>query len=345
MLAVAESIAPNITLSRGEGELKLDYQPIVVTGGNGVAASSFVDHAHYRLHVFRTFRASALDMETAAAAHVATQFGVPFIFFRCLSDLAGADDGDNTLALFFEVASGNAGLVVSEFLTALPPENTSSQPPRPVDHSAGDDSNGLVGVLCFDFETMRLLRTSMTSDNGSISEHVLGGRRFHRGSIEGVEIVVAYTGRSISNAAMTTALIIQLFPGVDRIIGSGIAKGVDPSLMVGDVVIPARLILNQEQLLAKESRPNFFEPFEFELKNLVGRNCGGFDGVATFLTGDGPCDTSRGEASNFGFIFPKTVQTPEPRSSSVTNRITEGPTRKVSPQYRDGLEWSVHAAN
>ena len=95
MFAIAEQIAQNMTLSRGHGDLTLDYDPVVVMGGNGVAGSSFVDNAEYRQHVYRTFRAGALDMETAAAAHVATQFGASFIIFRCLSDLAGADDVDN----------------------------------------------------------------------------------------------------------------------------------------------------------------------------------------------------------------------------------------------------------
>jgi len=32
---------------------------------------------------------------------------------------------------------------------------------------------------------------------------------------------------------MTTALMLQLFPGIERITGGGIAGGIDPSLRVG----------------------------------------------------------------------------------------------------------------
>ena len=335
MFAVAEEIAQNMTLPRGEGDLALDYDPVVVAGGNGVAGSSFVDNAEYREHVYRAFRAGALDMETAASAHVATQFGVDFIFFRSLSDLAGADESsDNAIASFFAVASRYAGIVVAAFLRALPPENASPSPLGPTDHSPGDDTSGLVGLLCFDAAAVSLLKTSMaTEGNSTVTEHVFGGRRFYRGTFEGVEVVVAYTGSSVSNAAMTTALLVQLFPGIERIIGSGIAQRVDPSLSTGDVIIPERIALNQEQLLAKEPRPNFYVPLELLEKELVGRDCGGFDGVASFLAGGtGPCSASRGDTSNFGMFFPKTVQTPEPRSTSITNRITEGPTRKVSTQ-------------
>ena len=331
MLALVTSIVPNVTLSSGDGENVLGYQPSLSVGGNGVAGSSFVDNGEYRNWVFKNFRAKALDMETATTAHVATQFGVGFIFFRALSDLAGAEDDNNSLERFFEVAAANAVTAVSEFLAALPPENNSTElSVKPSDHFPGENTPGLVGVLCFDLTGIGVLKGAIADERGLVTELVFGGRRFYRGQLEGSNVVAVFTGSSANNAAMTTALLIQLFPGIDTIIGSGIAKGVDPSLQMGDIVIPERWALNQEQLLAKEPRPNLYIPLEFERKLLVGRNCGGFDGISTFLAGDRACDASRGDASNFGLFFPKTVQTPEPESSTGINRITEGPTRKVS---------------
>ena len=41
--------------------------------------------------LFEKFGAQAIDMEGAAVAQVAEQFGIPAIVVRCLSDLAGAD--------------------------------------------------------------------------------------------------------------------------------------------------------------------------------------------------------------------------------------------------------------
>ena len=41
--------------------------------------------------LFKKYGAQAIDMEGAAVAQVAEQFGIPAIVVRCLSDLAGAD--------------------------------------------------------------------------------------------------------------------------------------------------------------------------------------------------------------------------------------------------------------
>ena len=41
--------------------------------------------------MFEKFGAQAIDMEGAAVAQVAEQFGIPLVVVRCLSDLAVAD--------------------------------------------------------------------------------------------------------------------------------------------------------------------------------------------------------------------------------------------------------------
>lgn len=79
------------------------------------------------------------------------------------------------------------------------------------------------------------------------------------------------------------------------------------------------------QIYAKDMIDHY-EPPSFEVDIIVGKECGGFDGVDTFLTGDGPCDYKT-EASNFGFMFPKTVQTPNPNEPDELFQISEGPTR------------------
>jgi nucleoside phosphorylase len=186
----------------------------------------------------------------------------------------------------------------------------------------------LLGVLSFYAPELRALKNIMSSED-SLTGIVFGGRRFYRGTIAGAEVVATLTGVSTSNSAMTTALMLQLFPGIERIIGGGIAGGVDPSLRVGDVVIPERWAMYQYLLLAKEPSPGVYELFPFERNILVGRDCGAFDGVASFLNGDRPCDAALGETSNYGMFFPKTSQTPDPSSFAEINRISEGPTRKV----------------
>jgi adenosylhomocysteine nucleosidase len=118
-LRVAREVAGRVTLRRCTAEgTCLPGAPRVVVGGNGVSGPTFVDNAAYREWAWRTFRADALDMETAAVAVVAHENHVPYIAFRSLSDLAGGDAGPNVARAFGRLAAENAAAVVLEFLRA-----------------------------------------------------------------------------------------------------------------------------------------------------------------------------------------------------------------------------------
>lgn len=119
MLAAARRAAAKVALARCAAALCLIAQPRVVVGGKGVSASVFMDNADFRTYLFQTFGARATDMETAAVAHVAYVHGVPFIAFRSLSDLAGADPQRNQAHTFFKLASDNAATVVRAFIAEL----------------------------------------------------------------------------------------------------------------------------------------------------------------------------------------------------------------------------------
>lgn len=121
-LEVARRVAAHAPLRRctAAGEC-LGHAPRVITGGNGVSGPTFVDNAGYRRWAWETFRADALDMETAAVAQVAYVNRVPFIAFRSLSDLAGGASGENEAATFGVLAAENASSLVIAFLRALPP--------------------------------------------------------------------------------------------------------------------------------------------------------------------------------------------------------------------------------
>ena len=121
LLAVARQIAPQVQLSRYTPQgAALTHDPHIVIGGNGVSGPSFVDNAQYRDWVWQTFQANAVDMESAAIAHVAYVNEVPLIVFRSLSDLAGGGPDENEQAIFFELAADNSATVVEAFLGALP---------------------------------------------------------------------------------------------------------------------------------------------------------------------------------------------------------------------------------
>ena len=98
----------------------LAHEPRIVIGGNGVSGPTFVDNAAYREWAWGTFKADALDMETAAVAIVAFENRVPYIAFRSLSDLAGGGSGANEAQTFGRLAADNSAAVVIEYLKALP---------------------------------------------------------------------------------------------------------------------------------------------------------------------------------------------------------------------------------
>jgi adenosylhomocysteine nucleosidase len=98
----------------------LNHQPQLIVGGNGVSGQAFVDNKAFREYVSATFKASVLDMESAAVAHVAYANDTPFIAFRSLSDLAGGGPGENEIATFFQLASDNSAAIVLAFVKALP---------------------------------------------------------------------------------------------------------------------------------------------------------------------------------------------------------------------------------
>ncbi|MBD0864715.1 MAG: 5'-methylthioadenosine/S-adenosylhomocysteine nucleosidase [Rhodobacteraceae bacterium] len=125
-LEVARAAAATVTLDAcQDGAACLEETPDISVGGNGVSGTAFIDNADFRAHVFKTFRARVLDMESAAVAHVAYANDLPFIAFRSLSDLAGGSDAENELDVFFGLAAGNSARVVRAFLAHLPEPGSS----------------------------------------------------------------------------------------------------------------------------------------------------------------------------------------------------------------------------
>ncbi len=120
-LEIARQAAANVALEACQkAGTCLEEGPEISVGGNGVSGTAFIDNADFRAHVFETFGAQVLDMESAAVAHVAYANDVPFIAFRSLSDLAGGSEAENELAVFFGLAAENSARVVRAFLAHLP---------------------------------------------------------------------------------------------------------------------------------------------------------------------------------------------------------------------------------
>jgi adenosylhomocysteine nucleosidase len=95
-------------------------QPRLVLGGRGVSAPVFLANAHYRAYLFEQLQAQTFEMETAALAHVAYANRIPYIAFRSLSDLAGAEEFNADVGALFAsgLAEANEAAVTLAFLEA-----------------------------------------------------------------------------------------------------------------------------------------------------------------------------------------------------------------------------------
>jgi adenosylhomocysteine nucleosidase len=130
MLAVARTIRPVLERcgpraratpgAPPDPALCVKTQPRVIVGGRGVSGTAFLANPQYRTYLFEQLHAQSVEMETAALAHVAYANGIPYIAFRSLSDLAGAEAFDpDVVALFASgLAETNEAAVTLAFLEA-----------------------------------------------------------------------------------------------------------------------------------------------------------------------------------------------------------------------------------
>lgn len=93
------------------------YKPKIVMGKRGVSGGAFLANIEYRNYLHQYMQGDSVDMETAAVAQVAYSNEVPYIAFRSLSDLAGADHDPNVGAFFGSgVAQRNAAKLTMAFV-------------------------------------------------------------------------------------------------------------------------------------------------------------------------------------------------------------------------------------
>jgi adenosylhomocysteine nucleosidase len=128
MLAVAREIKPTLgrcgpratktTGAEPDPALCVKTAPQVIVGGRGVSGTAFLANPQYRTYLFEQLHAETFEMETAALAHVAYANAIPYIAFRSLSDLAGAEEFNaDAVALFASgLAETNEAAVTLAFL-------------------------------------------------------------------------------------------------------------------------------------------------------------------------------------------------------------------------------------
>ncbi len=91
----------------------------------------------------------------------------------------------------------------------------------------------------------------LKEDLEGATAYSLNGVEFSVGTLQGRDVALFLSGISVVNAAMTTQLALDHF-GIERIVFSGIAGGVDPALGIGDIVIADRWGQYLELVFARE---------------------------------------------------------------------------------------------
>jgi len=87
----------------------------------------------------------------------------------------------------------------------------------------------------------------------------IAGNSFVTGTLAGKPVVLTLSGVSMVNAAMTTQRLIDHYH-VRAIVFSGIAGGVDPSLHIGDVVVPEQWAQSLESVMARKTGDGYTPP-------------------------------------------------------------------------------------
>lgn len=105
-----------------------------------------------------------------------------------------------------------------------------------------DSVVGIIGAM--DIEIARL-----TASLDEVSEESQADFKFYVGKLNGHPVVVVKSGIGKVNAARCAQLLIDRY-GVDYLVNTGIAGGLDPALSIGDIVIADGLVQHDFDLTA-----------------------------------------------------------------------------------------------
>jgi adenosylhomocysteine nucleosidase len=106
-----------------------------------------------------------------------------------------------------------------------------------------DEASSYVIVMsAFSPELTRLLEEAKVREI-----QVVDGDTCHVGSLNGLDVVLVLSGIGLEKAAARTAAVLEAF-SASALVFSGIAGGINPSLNIGDVTVPARWGFSEEKV-------------------------------------------------------------------------------------------------
>jgi adenosylhomocysteine nucleosidase len=116
------------------------------------------------------------------------------------------------------------------------------------------------------FAPEKMAMVALLSDKKTYQLH---GAEIIAGTLAGHPVLLAESGVSMVNAALTAQSLIDRFK-VERIVFSGIAGGIDPSLHVGDVVVPEEWAEPLESVIMRETADDAKAPQWMEDEMISG---------------------------------------------------------------------------
>lgn len=177
---------------------------------------------------------------------------------------------------------------------------------------------------------------------GGFTTTMLRGIRFDRGMVEGREIVIFQAGASVVNAAYQLQLALDHFP-ITHVLFAGVAGGIDPSLAVGDVVIPEKWAYHSEAAyLNEDGQGGYVRPDYLQASGLANFGMMFPDGVRSIREGEAkplnmmayPVD-----ADLLGLAKKAVAKLPPMKKGGRTISVSVGGTGVSGPVFLDNAKY------
>ncbi|SCM82126.1 MTA/SAH nucleosidase [uncultured Sporomusa sp.] len=128
----------------------------------------------------------------------------------------------------------------------------------------------LIGII----GAMEVEIVELTQNMTEVSNTVIGGAAFHRGKLDGYDIVVGKCGVGKVHAAICTQSMIMKY-APDVVINIGIAGSLNPDIKLGDIIIATAVVQHDFDATAFDRPPGMvsgLEMVEFPVdKNMIDR--------------------------------------------------------------------------